>query len=66
MKIFNRHIHSAKYIKHCLLSPHPTATKEDKIQLLQIYECRILGVCIYRTVGSYINLKREIDKYENR
>lgn len=59
MKICKLHIHSAKYIKHVLGRPKRHSKTEDRIRLLQIYECRVLGLCFYRTEGSYLRLKAQ-------
>jgi len=55
MKIFGKHIRRAKTIRKILQSRPVDYQYFDR--LLTIYECRLFGLCIYRTTHSFDKLK---------
>jgi hypothetical protein len=60
MKIRNFHIHFASTIKAKLIDTVGDKNKIAYHKVLQIYQCRIFGLCIYRGEWSTVKLYAEI------
>jgi hypothetical protein len=54
-------IRKARTIKNRLIN-RKRGNDEDVTRLLQIYSCRIFGVCFYRTDTEFYKEKKEIFK----
>jgi len=62
MKLGKYVIHRASTIKRLLGTSNLDIKSDWMIRLIQIYECRILGLCFYRNELSYYGLKDQISK----
>lgn len=62
MRIRNFIIHRASTIKLQLIGEimKQDVKRTNFIRLMQIYECRLFGVCIYREEHCFNKLKKEI------
>lgn len=60
MEIGNITIRKASYILSELEKSYSENSKELVEELLQVYQCRILGLCIYRTWDNDIKLRKAL------
>lgn len=55
-------IKSASSIKKKLLDEKGDHLSKEFLRIMQIYECRFLGLCIYRNEDSYKETRKKILK----